>query len=127
MKASELNLQGTCYQWAYNTYQEVRGILHHIPNGGKRSIVEAAQLKASGVVMGVCDLFLPLARRNAHGLYIEMKLPGEKLRSEQVMFADKVSKNGYFVYRIDNVEEFKELIEWYLGHHEIEPSQCKFL
>ena len=50
MKASELNLQGTCYQWAYNTHQEVRGLLHHIPNGGKRSIVEAAQLKASGVV-----------------------------------------------------------------------------
>ena len=77
--------------------------------------------------MGVCDLFLPLARRNAHGLYIEMKLPGEKLRTEQVMFADKVSKNGYFVYRIDNIEEFQELINWYLGHHEIEPSHCKFI
>jgi len=75
LRDSELSLQGQCYQWAYNFRKEVRGLLHHIPNGGLRDKREGARLKASGVIAGVCDLFLPMARRGAHGLYIEMKLP----------------------------------------------------
>lgn len=125
MQESELSFQGTCYQWAYNTYKEVRGLLHAIPNGGKRTIVEAAQFKASGLLAGVCDMFLPVSRRGAHGLYIEMKLPGQKLRVEQTEFCLKVSKEGYICYRIDNLIEYKQLIEWYLGVHEMDPTNCK--
>jgi hypothetical protein len=127
MKESELSLQGRCYQWAYNTYPDIRGILYHIPNGGKRTIIEAVQLKASGVVMGVSDLFLSAPRRGLHGLYIEMKLPGEKLRDEQRIFASRVSKEGYSVYRIDNFEDFKILVEWYLGINNDEPIKCKVI
>lgn len=125
MKESELSLQGRCYQWAYNTHAQVRGILFHVPNGGKRSIQEASQLKASGVVSGVCDLFLSLPSRDKHGLYIEMKLPGEKLRPEQVIFCGKVGPLGYGTYRIDNFEDFCELIEWYLELRELEPTRNK--
>lgn len=127
MNESELSLQGLCYQWAFNTHPIVRGILHHIPNGGKRTKQEAAQLKASGVVSGVLDLFLPLVRRGYVGLYIEMKLPGEKLRTEQLGFAAKVAENGYGVYRCDSFDGFRKIIEWYLGEIEIEPINLKVI
>lgn len=127
MNESELSLQGMCYQWAYNSYPEVRGILHHIPNGGKRTKQEAAQLRASGVVKGVLDLFLPMVRRGYCGLYIEMKLPGEKLRTEQLQFAAKVSSNGYGVYRCDSFDGFRQLLEWYLGIIEEEPINLKVI
>lgn len=127
MKESELSLQGLCYQWAYNTYPAVRGVLHHIPNGGKRTKQEAAQLKASGVVKGVLDLFLPMVRRGYVGLYIEMKLPGEKLRPEQLDFASKVVSNGYVVYRCDSFDGFRKVLEWYLGIIDIEPINLKVI
>lgn len=48
-------------------------LLMHIPNGGKRTKIEAAILQEIGVKPGVPDLFLPVARQGFHGLWIEMK------------------------------------------------------
>lgn len=48
-------------------------LIHAIPNGGGRSRREAGRLKAEGVLAGVPDLFLPVARGGYHGLYIELK------------------------------------------------------
>jgi hypothetical protein len=96
-------------------------LLHHIPNGGLRTKQEAAQLKASGVVEGVCDLFLPMARRGFGGMYIEMKLPGGKLRDSQVEFVERVKKENFVCFRIDSVLDFVHLFEWYLGYREDEP------
>lgn len=64
--------------------------LHAIPNGEKREMITAANLKAAGVKKGVLDVFLPLPmfrdgyghvapyeRPTAHhGLYVELKRPG---------------------------------------------------
>lgn len=51
-------------------------LLHHIPNGGKRSKVEAAIMKAEGVKPGIPDYDLPVARGGFIGLRIELKAPG---------------------------------------------------
>lgn len=57
--------------------------MHHIPNGGKRDKVTAKKrLKAEGVKPGVPDVFLPVARKGFHGLYIEMKW-GENVPSDE--------------------------------------------
>ena len=53
-------------------YPELK-LLHHIPNGGKRDSIEAKHLKIQGVKSGVPDLCLPVARKNYHALYIELK------------------------------------------------------
>ena len=60
-------------QYQYNEYPELK-LIFHIPNGGSRNTLEAANLKRQGVKAGVPDLCLPVARQNYHGLYIEMKL-----------------------------------------------------
>jgi hypothetical protein len=53
----------------------VADYLFAIPNGGGRSKVEAALLKAGGVKAGVWDLLLPLPMHGSPGLWVEMKAP----------------------------------------------------
>ncbi len=55
-------------------YPELR-LLHAIPNGGPRDKATAGKLRAEGVLPGIPDLHLPVARGGSHSLYIEMKNP----------------------------------------------------
>jgi hypothetical protein len=48
-------------------------LLFAIPNGGRRSPIEASRLIREGVRPGVPDLFLAVPRGCFHGLFIEMK------------------------------------------------------
>jgi hypothetical protein len=59
-------------QLNWRTYPELRWY-HAIPNGGQRERIVATMLKAGGVRSGVFDTFLPVAREQYHGLYLEMK------------------------------------------------------
>ena len=52
--------------WFRKSYPGVR--IFAIPNGGKRSIAQAARLKVEGVSEGVPDLFIP-----KFALWIELK------------------------------------------------------
>jgi len=87
-------------QWAalnMKRFPELRW-LFAIPNGGGRSAIQGARLKAEGVKPGVSDLMLPVARKGYHGLFIEMKkakiLPSS-VRPEQKEFLEFVLDNGY--------------------------------
>ena len=62
--------------WNMQQYPELE-LLYHVPNGGKRDKATAAVLKRQGVKAGVPDLVLPVARCGYHGLYIELKAPGQ--------------------------------------------------
>lgn len=53
---NEANLQSKCFQYAWNTYPDSRLMLFHVPNGGRRSKIEAMQFKAMGVIPGVADM-----------------------------------------------------------------------
>ena len=75
---TEHSQQTALFMWACspdNPYVELLKWMHAIPNGGKRSQATAAILKAEGVKRGIGDVFLPLARGDYHGLYLEMKRP----------------------------------------------------
>ena len=71
MKHFEDAEQQAVFDWA--AHYPVLRWMHAIPNGGNRDKREAGRLKRQGVKSGVSDIFLPLARRGKHGLYIEMK------------------------------------------------------
>lgn len=71
-------------------------LMHHIPNGGKRSKSEAARFKAMGVKRGVSDIFLPVARGGFHGLYIELKAKDGKVDAAQKEWIAAVRKQGYY-------------------------------
>jgi hypothetical protein len=70
-------------------------LLFAIPNGGLRSKITAANLKAEGVRSGVLDIFLPVARGPWHGLFIEMKKQGGRATPEQLTFIDDVRAQGF--------------------------------
>ena len=52
-----------------------------IPNGGKRHVKTASDLKKQGVSAGVPDLCIPIPNNDYHGLYIEMKRRPKILKS----------------------------------------------
>jgi hypothetical protein len=56
-------------------YPNIRQLTFHIPNGGKRTKLEAIRLRAQGVTAGVPDIFCAFASGEYHGLFIEMKKP----------------------------------------------------
>ena len=89
-------------------------LLYHIPNGGSRNKLEAANLKRQGVRAGVPDLCLPVARRGYHGLYIELKAGKNKPQDSQLEWLAKLSEQGYKVAVCYGWERAKEELLTYL-------------
>lgn len=121
---SEHSEQALVIDWAKRhegKYPELRW-LHSSLNGifipGPRQIVYKIinHMKAEGMKKGVPDLFLPVARRGYHGLYIEMKRDdGGTVSDEQKEFLEFAEAQGYrdqVCYGYDDA--IKEL-EWYLS------------
>lgn len=117
MTPTEGEEQATLFHWCdmvNGKYPELQ-LLFHIPNGGERRKSEAARMKAEGVKPGVPDLFLPVARVNYHGLFIEMKRrKGGRVSDEQREWIGNLLANGYAVEVCRGWEEAKDAIENYL-------------
>jgi hypothetical protein len=103
-EGSELQMQAKCFQWAWNTFPATRRLLFHVPNGGQRNIIEAGQLKASGVVAGVPDLVL-VGPGKTYGL--EAKVPGGRVSDAQRTVHDAWRMAGHEVHVFWSFEEFK--------------------
>ncbi|KLU64041.1 VRR-NUC domain protein [Desulfosporosinus acididurans] len=116
MNHLESDEQISLFQWAklaQGKYPELK-LLHSIPNGGKRNAREAARLKQEGEKAGVSDIFLPVARGNHHGLYIELKVRGGKLSDNQKWWIAETTKQGYYSTVCFGWVEAKDVIEDYL-------------
>ena len=87
----------------------------HIPNGGSRNKLEAANLKKQGVQAGVPDLFFPVARWGYHGLFIEMKAGRNKTTQAQEKWLNLLAKNEYVARVCYGFIEAISLIDWYFG------------
>src|SRR5262245_48442810 len=74
----------------------------HCPNGGYRRPVEAALLKAMGVVAGVPDLLL-LREGRLRGM--EIKRPGGRLSADQVICHEQMRKAGAEITTVYDVDE----------------------
>ena len=105
------------FRWAdclSGAHPELR-TLFHIPNGGYRTPVEAARFKAMGVKAGVPDIFLPVARKGYHGLFIEMKrLRGGRLSDAQRGWIEALKRCGYRAEVCHGWEAASEVILTYL-------------
>ena len=95
-------------------YPELK-LLHHIPNGGKRDTIEAKHLKAQGVKSGVPDLCLPVARKEYHGLYIEMKTETGKPSDNQKWWIEQLNGQRYKAVICHGWEEAKQCLINYLS------------
>lgn len=109
---------------------KLREYLIHVPNGGQRSKVEAAILKAMGVSADFPDLvvFHPAPRpgpgcsyggfevqREWHGAILEVKRPGEEPTDGQERVLSRLRFVGYFCNWFDNVEDGIRLFKTYFG------------
>ena len=116
MKHQEAEEQIALMEWAmiYKGIYPELDLLFHIPNGGKRNVIEATRFKAMGVKPGVPDLFLPVPKHGKHGLFIELKAKGGKLSENQKKWLDRLNGMGYCADACVGWENAKDLIEWYL-------------
>jgi len=87
-----------------------------IPNGGKRNIITAVNMKAEGVKAGVPDLFLPVPMGRFHGLFIEMKRKkGGTVSNEQEDCGFLLGSLGYMVMVCRGADEAEKTITEYLS------------
>lgn len=115
-RLSEHDEQVAVIQWARVFAHKWPGLalLHAIPNGGSRNKREAVRLKAEGVLPGVPDLFLPVARGTQHGLYIEMKHGRNQLTSAQKAVSALLRRQGYAVIVCYEADEAISAISNYI-------------
>lgn len=96
------------------SYCDLRHIpVFHIPNGGSRNKLEAANLKRQGVKAGVPDLCFPEARRGYHGLFIEMKAGTNRTTRNQDEWITLLQENNYCVLVCYGFDAARKVIDWY--------------
>ncbi len=110
---SEHDLQVQCVRWF--RYAFPSRVIYAIPNGGQRNAIVAAKLKAEGVLAGVPDLHIPIARGEYHSLYVEMK-NGKKgvLSDKQKDTIEKLRSEGHKVVICRDFDEFEKEVMNYL-------------
>lgn len=98
--------------------------LFAIPNGGKRSLKTAMQLKREGVQAGIPDIFLAVPDQYHNGLFIELKRPkspgvraGSPSKAQREVMASLLAR-GYCCKVAYGATEARKAIEWYLGEGE---------
>ena len=104
-------------EWAMRMEKQAPelALLFHIANGGDRHPAVAAKLKKQGVKPGVPDLFLPVARGTAHGLYVEMKRQkGGRVSEDQKAWMEALTQQGYVCVVAHGAEEACDVIWHYL-------------
>lgn len=115
---SEGKIQADCYSWFWNTFPQYRKCYFAIPNENNRadsSAISGAIRKAMGVTKGVADTFMAVRKGGYGGLFIEFKTEVGKQSPEQKQWQIIIENQGYLYRVIRSLEEFKELINWYLA------------
>lgn len=111
-------------EYAKGRYPELKS-LYHIPNGGSRNALEAANLKRQGVRAGVPDLCLPAPKGKYAGLYIEMKAGNNKPTQKQTEWLSMLARQGYAAVVCYGADEAIKTIESYLKLGGQNNEQCK--
>lgn len=126
--------QRALFQWAtliQTIHGPLRDFMFAIPNGGKRSKVEAAIMKALGVTAGVSDVFVMLPAlyhgRHCGGMFIELKAGFRPLSDAQEAFMKRAAAVGYWVGWFNDWEVAAANISQYLSEGGLYPSRSPLL
>jgi hypothetical protein len=104
---------------AYYLPTDLFDLLWANPNGGKRHIKTAMDLRAEGVRAGVPDITFAYPAQGYHGLYIEMKRRmGGKVSEAQKLVQDRLRSVGYRVEVCRGCDEAIKVLRDYLGDKE---------
>jgi len=116
IKPTEAQIQTALFKWAElsaSKYPELE-LMFHIPNGGRRDLIEAYHLKQQGTKAGVPDIFLPAPRGTFAGLFLELKSERGRLQDNQKTWLNELSKQGYKAITVYGFNEARAAIESYL-------------
>jgi hypothetical protein len=113
-KLSESQQQAECVRWFRQQFPEFEKLLYAVPNGGFRNKRTAAILRKEGVISGIPDQCLAVARKGFHGLYIEQKIKGNKPTDNQKELLSLLTAQGYKCEVAYSITQFKEIITTYL-------------
>lgn len=115
MRQIESQHQRALFEWihAKQARDKRYSKIFAIPNGGKRDMKTAVNLKREGVLSGVWDIFVPIPSDGLCGLWIEMKAGKNKLTANQKKFKDGLDCCYGFVVCYTWTEA-KEIIEQWL-------------
>lgn len=115
---SEHTEQAALFTWAAVCVPRAPelALLFAIPNGGVRHKAVAAKMKAEGVKPGIPDTFLPVARRDYHGIFIEMKFGSNRATPQQREWDKFLTRQGYIVATCWSWIEAARTLVWYLGY-----------
>ena len=96
-------------QEAIVTYLQLqyKGVRFCASLGGTKAI-------KTGYVKGFPDLQITEARRNYHGLFIELKTKTGRLTPHQKQWIEDLNERGYLAKCCKGMEEAMDLIDWYL-------------
>lgn len=119
----EAKIQADSFHWFWEQYPQYRGLLWAVTNQNERSgdiskkaqLISGAMRKALGLVAGVSDLQLSIARGGYHGLCLECKTATGRQSAQQQEWERKVTEQGYLYRIFRSKEEFQEIINWYLN------------
>ena len=110
MKHIESRLQIACVRWFRMAYPKYKLILFSVPNGGKRTLMEAIIMKNEGVVSGVSDLILLVGRKGFNSLCIEMKNKTSQTLNQKCWQLD-AERNGNEYVVCKSFDELRMIIE----------------
>ncbi len=115
-KRSEATEQERVINWAtfYAKDFPELDLLHHIPNGGSRNQLEAANLKRQGSKSRRAGFMLASSQNGKHGLYVEMKWERTKQQTSRTGGWNSWQQ-GYETAVCWTAEEAMDTIAGYLG------------
>ena len=92
-KPSEHQIQAALFKWLAAVHPKV--VAYAIPNAARRSMAQAAYLKAEGLRAGMPDVVIATARGGYHGMYLELKTQKGKLFESQTEMLTRLANEGY--------------------------------
>jgi hypothetical protein len=113
----ESDIQARFFSWLLKSYPELRLQCFSIPNGGSRNVLEAMNLKKTGLTPGTPDVFCSIPSGAWHGLFIEFKAGRNKLTDAQKIMFDKFSSAGYKCEVCYSFEESVKVFKNYVGEN----------
>ena len=107
---SEDKIQSEIFQWFWNSFPDY--LIHAVPNGGHRNVVEALKLKSTGTVPGVADLIIHLP--NAKCVMCEVKTEIGTQSTAQKKIEAKIKAMGGNYILVRSLEDFKGQIKKFI-------------
>lgn len=101
-------------QWA-RLHPLIKHLIFKINNEGSHSSIHGYHNKLEGILPGVSDYMLPLARGSWHGLFLELKREkGYTISPAQLDWVKRMRENGYAAGFVFGADHAIRVIERYL-------------